>query len=54
MGNVPCPAGKNADLTVYFMGDRCKVSGKLRADEFAMELSPVDPFESVQITCFQT
>jgi len=54
MGNVPCPAGKNAYLTVYFMGDRCKISGKLRADEFAMELSPVYPFKSVQITCFKT
>ena len=54
MGNIPRPADKNTDLAVYFMGDRCKVSGKLRADEFAMELSPVNPFESIQITCFKT
>jgi hypothetical protein len=54
MGDIPGPADKDADLAVYFMRDRCKVSGKLRADEFTVELSPVNAFESVQVACFQT
>jgi hypothetical protein len=53
MGNISRPADKDADLAVYFMGERGKVAGKLRADEFAVELSPVNPFESSQITCFK-
>jgi hypothetical protein len=50
MGDIPSPADKDANLAVYFMGDRCKVSCKLRADKFAVELSSVNPFESVQVT----
>jgi hypothetical protein len=53
MGNVARPADKDTDLAVYFIRERCKVSGKLRADEFAMELPPVNPFERIQIACFK-
>jgi hypothetical protein len=54
MGDIPCPGDKDADLAVYFMGDRSYITRKLRTDEITMELSPVNPFESIQITRFKT
>jgi hypothetical protein len=53
VGDIPGSADKNTNLTVYFLGERREVSGELRADEFAVELPPVNPFESIQIARFK-
>jgi hypothetical protein len=50
MGNCAGPFDQNTDLSVDFEGDFCEVSCKFRGYYFTGYLSPVYPFECIEVT----